>query len=195
MARIRTFIAIEVPDEIKKRLGKIQDVLRSECDRSKGKASFVRAANIHLTLKFLGDIEETATYEISRGLRAAASEIKKPFDLTACKVEIKSGRVLWIPVEGGETLTGLVRAINDELEVLGYERDKRRFRGHLTLARIKTTGTAKKLEEILTKRDFTINATFTAKGLTLFKSELTPEGAIYTALRELKNFPSTEETG
>ncbi len=193
MARIRAFIAIEVPVGIKRLLREVQDEIRSGDGGGKVRASFVNAANIHLTLKFLGDIEDTGIDGISSGLRAASAAVK-PFELTVGKAEIRSRRVLWMPVDGGDKLTGLVKAMEEELALLGYEKDERSFRGHLTLARIKTTGAAKHLEKIITDRDFTINAPFTASGLTLFKSKLTPEGAIYTVLREV-NFPSTEETG
>ncbi len=179
---MRSFIAIEIPDEIKKDIAEAQRRLKS----SGVEASWPRPEGIHLTLKFLGDVPEARTTEIMDGIRQSAAGIA-PFRLDVGGIGTfpgpKNARVAWIGLSGDmQTLKRLQAAVEDAMARLGLERDERPFTPHLTVGRIKYIRSRdrwlKTLEEI---RDIKLPG-FDVTSVSLMKSELKPSGAVYTEL-------------
>jgi len=179
---MRSFIAIEIPDKIKKELIEAQSRLKS----SGVEGSWPRPEGIHLTLKFLGDVLQTMIPEIMDGIRQSAAGIA-PFRLDVGGIGAfpgpKNARVAWIGLAGDtETLKRLQVAIEDAMARLGMEREERAFTPHLTLGRIKYIRSRdrwlKALEEM---RDIKLPG-FDVTSISLMKSELKPSGAVYTEL-------------
>ncbi|MFB3924729.1 MAG: RNA 2',3'-cyclic phosphodiesterase [Syntrophales bacterium] len=179
---IRAFLAIDLPDEIKKNLTGIQKQLKSIVDGVK----WVNPNGIHLTLHFFGHITgdeiELASRIVKKNMEGAES-----FMLNVGLVGVFPGwkrpRVLWIGI-GGEigALGALRKRIEQGLEEAGFETEDRDFKPHLTLGRIKSPAEASGVEKIIgSGKEFTAGS-FTAQGLTLFKSDLHPTGAVYTKL-------------
>ena len=179
---MRSFIAIEIPDDIKKELIEAQSRLKS----SGVEASWPRPEGIHLTLKFLGEVPETGILKIMEGLRQSVAGTA-PFRLNvegigACPGP-KNARVAWIGLSGDtETLKRLQAAIENAMGRLGMEHEERAFKPHLTLGRIKYIRSRdrwlKALEEM---RDIKLSG-FDITSISLMKSELKPSGAVYTEL-------------
>ncbi|MBW2492420.1 MAG: RNA 2',3'-cyclic phosphodiesterase [Deltaproteobacteria bacterium] len=179
---IRTFIAIEIPENI---ISKIQEL--QESIKAKGfNIRWVRPENIHLTLKFIGDVEAAKISEITEALSKTV-EGYIPISLKSKGLGlfpgIKNPRVLWVGLTGQlESLVKLQKTLDENLKVLGFPKEKRPFKGHLTMGRIKAKIDAKKLGDALMKfRNFE-SETFTADQIVLYKSELKPSGAVYTKL-------------
>jgi 2'-5' RNA ligase len=179
---MRSFIAIEIPGEIKKELIEAQNRLKS----SGVEASWPRPEGIHLTLKFLGELPDTGIPEIMDGLRQSAAGTA-PFRLDVGGIGAfpgpKNARVAWVGLSGEtETLRRLQAAIEDAMARLGMEREERAFKPHLTLGRIKYIRSRdqwlKALEEM---RDIKLPG-FDVTSISLMKSELKPSGAVYTEL-------------
>jgi len=183
---IRTFIAIELPEKIVAAISNIQESIRSYGF----KVRWVRPQNIHLTLKFLGNVREAETEAIGRALLASANGFA-PISMTAKGFGvfpgIKRPRVLWVGVGGQiNELIQFQQSLDEELAGIGFPREKRAFKGHLTMGRVKAKIDPKRLLEALKEFAGFESEPFVADKMILFKSELQPAGAIYTKLMEAK---------
>ena len=182
---IRTFIAIELPEKIIYTIGKVQEEIKSYGF----KIRWVRPENIHLTLKFLGDIKETDTEKIARVISESVTGCP-PISLSVKGIGvfpgIKRPRVLWLGISKQlDLLTGLQKTLDEKLEAMGFPKEKRPFKGHLTLGRIKHKIDPKRLLDVL--KDFAQfeSEHFFGERIILYKSDLKPKGAVYTKLADL----------
>jgi len=182
---IRAFIAFTLPRVIVSAIAGIQEDLKA---RGLG-ARWVHPENIHLTLKFLGEINPDDVAGIITAIESAARG-RKPFFLSAGAVGVFPGlsraRVIWTGLTGQtDALTDLYRALDAGLVKIGFPGETRRFRGHLTIGRIKGKTDPEKLgRAIAACRDFR-SEPFAADKLVLFKSDLQPSGAVYTRLADI----------
>ena len=180
---IRAFLALDPPPEILRTIADIQRALRKNI---RGSVSWVRPEGIHLALKFFGAIaakDVSAVSEVVAGQVAGA----RPLNLEAKGLGVfpdtRQPRVLWLGIGGEvERLIAMQKAIDQGLEPCGFPKERRPFQAHLTLARIKSPQGLSGIEDVLTEKKSESAGKFTATSLTLFKSELTPKGAIYTTL-------------
>ena len=189
MELIRSFIAIELPDELEARLKQLEDQLKS---RRQTDVKWVDPSGIHLTLKFLGEVPAEKTEEIAAAIVEAARGIL-PFRLETKELgafpNLKRVQVVWLGV-GGELdkLAQLQQNIETNLEILGFEREARSFTPHLTLARLRQYASPEErqaLGEIIAKSKFEPPYAFKVESISLMKSQLTPQGAIYTRLKSV----------
>ena len=180
--RIRAFIAIPLPREVIDQARKLQDQLREEGLRMR----WTRPEAMHLTLKFLGDIDRARSAEIEKAL-AAVGGPGGPLALAAKGLgvfpTVKKARVLWMGIAGK---THLLLAIHSRLEgqlaALGFQPEKRRFNAHLTLARAREPLDPRRLVSCIESIGGFKAVPFEARQIVLYQSELKPEGAVYTAL-------------
>ncbi len=198
MESIRCFIAIELPAELKAELTRLQNKLRSATGKC---ARWVEPSGIHLTLKFLGNIEKSKVNGISRAMEEAADETPElTFEVTECGCFPNAHRpqVVWVGLTGDtKTLGELVKRLEDALTKLGFKPEGRPFTPHLTLARVRDTATPAErqaLGEAISRAELGIISGINATGICLTQSELTPKGAIYTRLAEIK-LKKTPKTG
>ena len=185
---MRSFIAIELPEGVKSALAE----LRQELKKCNADIRWVKPDNVHLTLKFLGDIDEKSLDMIIEATKAACTGYSG-FDLEARGVgvfpDMRAPRVLWVGISDNDSLTGLQKDIENGLAAIGFSSEKRRFRPHLTLGRFKSSsgkeGLYDKIEEYKNISQGLIEVT----SLFLIKSELTPSGAKHTKITgiDLKN--------
>ncbi len=150
------------------------------------KASWVRPENVHLTLKFLGNIHPDRVSEIGHVLKTVAGEFG-PFSLSFSELGMfpKSGgpRVLWMGVKDpGQTLPALHRRVQAGLESLGFEPENRPYSPHLTLARIKSPKNGRLLREQVKTKPEVEPVVFEVDRIVLFQSELTAGGSRYSKL-------------
>ena len=138
---IRTFIAVELSGPVRRRAEKLIDQLRV----ADAKVTWVKPQNMHLTLKFLGDVPDNDVPEVCRVVNEAVRGFE-PFELVfhGCGAfpTTKSPRTVWLRVEqGGEELTAIHEAIDIALKKqLRFPRENRRFQAHLTLGRVRESG-------------------------------------------------------
>lgn len=184
MEKIRAFVAIELSEGVKKELAALQRELKAAGSDVK----WVKTDNVHLTLKFLGNIDEDQLEEVKAALDKVGSN-NKAFTINLFKVgcfpKLGFPRVVWLGIDKG---CGETEAIADELEgelaKAGFEKEKRSFSAHLTLGRVRSPKGRNKLVEKIKALDFKPSAETEVTKLTLFKSTLTPQGSIYTPLHE-----------
>ena len=183
---IRSFIAIELSEEVKRGLAK----LRSELERAEHPfVKWVDIGGIHLTLKFLGNIPFKQVDEITEAIKEATQGIS-PFHLEISGLgafpNLKQPRVLWVGIgEEIDKLLSLQQKIDSALARLGFAKEERPFTAHLTLARIRqgaSSGERKSFGELAMSASFETRYPLDVKSISLMRSQLTPVGAIYTCL-------------
>jgi 2'-5' RNA ligase len=182
---IRTFICIELPDDLTKKIGDIQAQLKHH---SAG-ISWVRPQNIHLTLKFLGDVEEPRLSDIATAMEEMAAQ-HSPFTLfpegQGVFPHTKGPRVFWLGIrEDTGTLAQLQQAVEDRLEAIGFAKEKRAFTPHLTIGRVRPYRKPKELTTAFMALAFSADP-FEVDHLTIMRSDLKPTGAVYTPLQVIK---------
>ena len=183
---IRSFIALELSDEIYKGLAELINALKKGVHFTPAHPKWVNPESIHLTLKFLGNIEEGMVDKIGEVLKRIAADTE-PFLLKVRNLGVfpdeRRPRVLWVGTTAGDEETrSLQKRIDDALSPLGFDREKRPFHPHLTLARIKSLkGTAAMMSVFKSHKNKYVGECQIDRVI-LFKSELHPEGARYTKL-------------
>jgi 2'-5' RNA ligase len=177
---IRSFIAIELPDAVRRQL----EFLALELKKSDAPVGWTRPEGIHLTLKFLGNVSPELIEQIKPVMAEIASRTA-PMHLqpAGCGAfpTIKQPRVIWVGL-GGESgpLIQLQKQVETAMVPFGFQPEDRPFRPHLTLGRVKGRQHMLSLQQILlARREFTAEA-FDVTELVLYKSELRPDGARYT---------------
>lgn len=184
MAELRLFVALELPDEARRALGRVQDDLRR---LGMERLRWVRPEGIHITLKFLGGVEEGRVGEIEAALSVAISpfELRLGFD----KVGNFGGnraRVLWIGLRGDvEGLVELAGRVDEALQPLGFPKERRPFAAHVTLARVPDELPAalrRALPDVLARYTPPPLPSMILTEVALMRSELGPGGSRYQRL-------------
>lgn len=182
---MRSFVAIELPVSIQSVLSDIQrDFKKSGAD-----IRWVRPENVHLTLKFLGTIEESMVRNITNVLQKASGDYST-FTLTLSGAgafpNARAPRVVWVGTEENDMLFDLQRDIEEGLASLGFERERRKFAAHLTLGRFKSArGKHALMKTLETYREREMG-TLEVGSISLMKSDLGPAGAKYTRIAEVR---------
>ena len=178
---MRTFIAVPLSPECHKILQRMQDHLRP----SKAEVRWTSVQSIHLTLKFLGEIDPQMLPSLTDALRGAASS-HHPFALRlhtlGCFPNLHSPRVVWCGVEGAVAeLANLQEAVEKACVELNFPPEERAFRPHLTLGRVQGKRNLQRLSDCI-KIGFEVACEFSVDRFNIYRSTLTPRGAIYEVL-------------
>jgi 2'-5' RNA ligase len=180
---MRLFVAVNLPADLRERLAAVQDRLRG----AQADVSWVRAENIHATLKFLGETEEKRLDRIRPALLEVARG-RAPFPIRLSGLGSFGGRVprvVWVGVEAGaEPLSGLAKDVEAAMAHLGFPKEKRGFSAHLTLGRVRSPRNAAALLAALGEADAGPFGTVEVTQFELMQSELHPTGSVYTVLAE-----------
>ncbi|MBM3154016.1 MAG: RNA 2',3'-cyclic phosphodiesterase [Chloroflexi bacterium] len=190
MEQIRSFIAIELSNEVRSSLRKLQDELKSPGDTF---VKWVAPEVIHLTLKFLGNISQQRMERIVRVMGQAVQGMT-PFRLVLSEVgafpNLRQPRVLWVGTSGEvEKLLTMQQRIDNGLVPLGFARESRPFTPHLTLARLREgalPGDKRSFGEMVTRKSPKIDCEVEVNSVNLMRSQLLPSGAVYSRLGEVK---------
>ncbi|OGP89725.1 MAG: 2'-5' RNA ligase [Deltaproteobacteria bacterium RBG_16_48_10] len=183
---IRSFLAIELPKAILKKIEEVQGDLRS----CRADVRWVSPERIHLTLKFFGNIEEARIEPILKAIENAVHNTPV-FSLGAKGIGAfphwKNPRVIWMGlIDGKGVLVPFQKELETELEKIGFEPEGRAFQPHLTLGR---ANSSRGKEELIWRVERYREENFgdlVVERVILFKSDLKPTGPIYTALREVR---------
>jgi 2'-5' RNA ligase len=186
MSLLRAFIAVEIPFEIhqaiENKTAHIRAMLNSSLIR------WVPSSNIHLTLKFLGDVSPTNVELLSQMLSVEVSQhqiFEMAFEGLGAFPNPKRPRVIWIGIQAPAGLEALQHGIEAATATLGYPVEKRPFSPHLTIGRVKQNINSAGMQKIRTALEETQVGSLGTTHVTavhLFKSDLKPSGAVYTRL-------------
>ncbi|MEW5900562.1 MAG: RNA 2',3'-cyclic phosphodiesterase [Acidobacteriota bacterium] len=181
---MRTFIAIDLDAKLKENLESLIAALRPLAKNVR----WVNTSGMHLTLKFLGEIPETDESRIA-GILTSVAKRHSPFRLALQGAGTfppggKNPRVLWVGVAENPALQALQEEVEKEMEKIGFEREKRAYRPHLTVGRVKFPSPLDRLlVELENRRDQSFGEMRVRK-ITFFRSILHPAGAEYKPLEE-----------
>ena len=180
--RIRVFVAVELPGEVKAEFTRIVSAIDALGVRG---VRTVRPNGIHLTLKFLGDVNVELVPEIQSAMAATASQAT-PFGLSLGDAGVfpnpGAARVLWVGVEGDiERLNRLQERVERSLTDLGFRPERRRFNPHITAGRIRdgvSRADRRRVTDALFSHEYA-RPPFRVESVSLIQSILRPDGAIY----------------
>jgi RNA 2',3'-cyclic 3'-phosphodiesterase len=178
---MRTFIAIEIPSEIKSALAALQTELR----RAGADVNWTKPKNLHLTLNFLGEVDERRMAEVEKTCVSSAAEFR-PFTLTLKDTGVfpneKQPRVLWAGLSGDvENVVEMHRRLDERLALIGFKREEKRFHPHLTVGRLKSNQNSRELLALADAHSLPA-LSFLVTEIVIMKSELHPAGAEYTPM-------------
>jgi 2'-5' RNA ligase len=181
---MRAFIAIELSPEIKDSLSTIQSHLKY----SGADVKWVATDNIHLTLKFLGDITEETCGKI-RAVLDGIGKSTKPFEVGIKDIgafpNINYPRVIWVGIgKGAVESKALAENVADGILKLGFQKEQRPFAPHLTIGRVRSPKNKESLKEKTGTAQIPVTKPHLVSSIVLFQSTLSPKGPVYTKLHE-----------
>ena len=189
MSLLRTFIAVDIPSHIQQTIQQKTELLRKDLGASL--VRWVAVENVHLTLKFLGDVSSANIDMLTQMLRAEA-ELVHAFDMQVTGLGffpgLKRPRVLFIGIQAPAGLEALNRGIESACARLGYESNaegKRGFSPHLTIGRVRQDvppAGQQKIRRVLAETVIDSLGTARVDSVHLYKSDLKPNGSVYTKL-------------
>ncbi len=179
---IRAFIAFELNEEMHSELSSLQVSLK----RSNADVKWVSADSVHLTLKFLGNIDARRIKEIETML-AEVSASFSPFTLSLKEIsafpDLDCPEIIWVGIDNGANeSSAIAKSLEDRCGKIGIPKENRVFQPHLTIGRVKSFKNCDKLKSLINNNSFELNSTVEIGRLTLFKSQLTSKGPIYTPI-------------
>ena len=186
---MRLFIALEIPAVVRENLAGLMEELRgSDAASSKKKARWVPSENLHVTLKFIGNVEAGRVEAIGAALAEVRSNeaINLRFQGLGFFPSDKRPRVLWAGIAASRNLAAVASAIDAKLERVGIPRDTRAFAPHLTLARFDPPGISDGLRSATSREGAREFGVACCGEFHLFESKTRPSGAEYT---RLSSFP------
>ncbi|PWR75724.1 RNA 2',3'-cyclic phosphodiesterase [Methanospirillum stamsii] len=171
---VRLFVAIDLPDEIREQFRDVQESLRS----CRARLTLVDQESMHITLKFIGEVSGSHLTQITDILQTIKGT---PFSLELGLIGVNSQRaprVVWAEAGDQGQCRALAGDIDTALATLGFEPEKRKFRPHITIARVRQFHES--LFEVLAEVSSSCSGTIPVREFILKKSELTPDGPVYT---------------
>ena len=189
---IRCFVALNLPSELKGRLAELEARLKE----ARADVSWVKPENVHLTLKFLGGVEEVRIPFVKRAIQEGLRG-EGPLVLSLASLGVfpnpRSPRVVWVGVEGDtDRLQKLQERLEQALGEVGFPREARSFSPHTTLGRMRSRQGAASLMELVGHLGEYKAGSMKAESIELMRSLLHPAGAIYTIL---ESFPLSASPG
>lgn len=184
---MRTFIAIELPAQIQDKLSELQTLLK----KSGADVKWVEPKNIHITLKFLGEIDEDKSVKIT-GIIEDIAERSKQFHISLSSLgafpKIEFARVIWVGIDKGDKETkALAKELEEKFEKLEIHKEERLFSSHITIGRVRSPLNKDKLAKTLEEMENYFsgkNIEFNVTRISLLKSTLGSSGPIYEPLKE-----------
>jgi 2'-5' RNA ligase len=184
---MRSFIAVKIPDDILKKVAEF--VQRCTEIQSKG-IKYIEPQNLHITLKFLSEIDDKQIRDISSGIDKMLLQEKPAvpeISIEGCGAfpDVFFPRVLWTGILSDDRLKDLFVKIEDICEKYGVPKETRSFKPHLTIGRVKTKS-SREITDFLKQNKEVKFGSFVPDGFSLFKSELTKQGAIHSVINNFK---------
>ena len=181
---MRCFIAIELSEAVKS----VLSVIEEELKKTGADVRWVKPENIHLTIKFLGNIEEKIKEKIIESLKIVCSKYEHfSVELKGIGMfpNLKSPRVLWVGIGNNEILKGIQEEIDEGMGKAGLERENRKFTAHLTIGRISSLRGKEHLVKAMKTYENKNFEKMNVASISFIRSDLHPEGARYTNIAKI----------
>jgi RNA 2',3'-cyclic 3'-phosphodiesterase len=186
---MRLFVAIDIHGKIRDALSRLQQKLKNSVNIRKGDVKWVEPENIHLTLKFLGEVKDENVIDVCNIVKGIAGKYNR-FDLDVEKLGCFGGkiaRVLWVGTSiGNDNLAKLAKNIDENLTIAGWGEKENDFAGHLTICRIKNQKAGEKLAAVCEDYKNFRAGTISVDSVLIYQSRLTPQGPVYSTVGNYK---------
>lgn len=180
---MRLFVAIDIEPHVRIRIKQIQNRLAQELDLSDKQVKWVHPEQIHLTLKFLGDVEDTSLTDVCDVVRRTASDVEKfDFEVKGLGVFGRPARVVWAGISACSPLMQLQASLEEQFSAFGWAKENKRFAGHLTVCRVKNASAGRKLADGIGSYANESLGQVSATDVVLYQSQLSMAGPSYTAI-------------
>ena len=182
---MRTFIAVAISSEVREKIARIQ----AEFRKGDPDVKWVEPGNVHITLKFLGEVEEDKLLGVIEKTRlgvAGVSNFKVHLSGLGSFPNLKSPRVVWVGVsEGKQELKNLSERIEENLSQLGFAKEKREFSAHLTIGRVRSLRGKDKLVKKIEELENSDVGEFSVDKVLVMESQLSSKGPTYRIIEEV----------
>lgn len=183
MAQVRAFISINLAGSLHRTLTEVIEKFSA----ARASVKWVEPENAHLTLKFLGNVEEERLPEVFDACEQAVKGIG-PIDMevraVGCFPNKNRPRIVWLGIEkGAERVKELQRRVESELERIGFPKEDREFKTHLTIGRVKGKQGISRLCQLLEEERNIFLGSMRTEKVSVMKSQTLPKGPVYTELR------------
>lgn len=185
MSTQRLFIAVDLEESLKQAMDSFMEPLR----KAGADVKWVQPGNLHITLKFLGEVAEEKTALIVETARRALKGYRQ-FEITLSRLgtfpPAGKPRVIWIGIEdAGGQLVAMGRSLEEAFAQIGFPAEPRPFKPHLTLGRVRSPRGVERLQTVLAKSAMPATKSMNVEKVLLFRSVLTSAGPIYTVLEKI----------
>ena len=181
---LRCFVAVELPEEVRSSVDRVVGPLRE----TGADVKWVPADNLHVTLKFLGDVEPETVEALNEELRKKLSHYR-PFYIKIAHMGFfpagRVPRVLWVGIEDCPALSDVQKEVERAAAGLGFLREDRPFSPHLTIGRVRSRKGIERMMTLLMKERETVFAELQVRGISLMRSDLKPAGAEYRCVAHI----------
>lgn len=190
---MRTFVAIDIPEEIRRKVVDLVDGLKPATT----KVRWTRPEGLHITLKFIGEIPPEKVEAVKGRLESVRSSGPVAIKVrgTGYFPSARSPQIIWVGIEAGRELSELARQVEEVLVALGIPQEDRPFSAHLTLGRLRVPDKILALQELLRHREPLEFGRFTASEFFLYESKLSSEGSHYRRLARFDFVGGQQEAG
>jgi len=180
---MRLFAAIDIDPQIQERIERVQKRLKRDLDLSGNEVRWVPPGQMHLTLKFLGEMRDNLITQVCDVVTQTASEYEG-FDLRIQGAGVfgRPARVVWAGTEPCPELMKLQTRLENEFEKIGWDKENRPFAGHLTICRVKNAAAGRSLAKAVEAYADEFIGSVSVDELVLYESRLTPAGPEYNAV-------------
>lgn len=180
---MRLFAAIDIEPEVMQRIEQIQKRIQRQLNLARRDVKWVRPDQIHLTLKFLGEVRDDAVTQVCDIITRAAAETEG-FELQVQGVGVfgRPVRIVWAGIEPCPALMKLQAKLENEYEAIGWKKESRAFTGHLTICRVKNASAGRKIAGIIEAYQDEAFGPVSVDKLVLYESHLSPAGPEYSAV-------------
>ena len=194
----RIFTAIDISEQARQKVSRYIETLRKEF--SNLRVGWEKAEKLHLTLKFLGDCDEKQLKDLENAVLMSVNAFSKSENIANLKIQIsdtgvfpskRNAKILWFGLhDESESLAKINRILETECEKIGFEKEKRNFKSHLTIARLREPHKSRNLVEKHLENEFE-PVEFTVSEIVIYESKLQPTGSVYKKVSSFKFYVSS----
>ena len=180
---MRLFAAIDIEPQVQDRIERVQKRLERELNLYEKEVRWVRPEQVHLTLKFLGDVRDSLIPQVCDVITGTASECEA-FDLRIQGLGVfgRPARVVWAGCEVPPELIKIQTRLENEFEKIGWDKEHRPFAGHLTICRVKNPAAGRSLAKAVEAYADEVIGSVSVDRLVLYESRLSRTGPEYNAI-------------
>jgi 2'-5' RNA ligase len=180
---MRLFVAVDISSQVRDRIDQVQRRLKQDLSHADRGVKWVRPEQIHLTLKFLGEVRDAAVTRVCDVVTRTAARYDS-FEMQARGLGVfgSPARVVWAGIQPCPELMNLQAELESEFEKIGWNKENRAFAGHLTLCRVKNAAAGRKLAEAIENAGDEIFGSVWVDQAVLYQSHLSSDGPEYSVV-------------